>query len=116
MNIRLVPAGTNINDSNIHSLSIFSKVLLYQTFVIVVIIVKCNQLYFVDTKIEKRGLKLYCNLYCKTMYTCTFCIHYTVSAVRVFFIINNQVLNKIKIAVRILLQKGRKYDESMINV
>ena len=31
-------------------------------------------------------------------------------------IINNQVLNKIIIAVRILSQKGCKYDENMINV
>ena len=30
--------------------------------------------------------------------------------------INNQVLNKIKIAVRLSSQKGHKYDQSMINV
>ena len=29
-------------------------------------------MYFVDTKSEKRGLKLYFKLYCDTMHICTF--------------------------------------------
>ena len=35
---------------------------------------------------------------------------------RSLVLVNNQVLNKIKSAVRISSRKGRKYDESMTNV
>ena len=72
-------AGTNVEDSNIRSLSIFStNVLSYQTFVtgkysksVINSILGIQKL---------RGLK-YFKLYCDTTYR--FHIYYTVSAVRV---------------------------------
>ena len=44
-----------------------------------------------------------------------FILDYVVRSL-VIIIINNQVLNKIKIAVRISSQKGHKYDENMMKI
>ena len=41
------------------------------------------------------------------------CFDLTIEFFQTRIVINDQILNKIKIAVRILSQKGHKYDENM---
>ena len=63
-------AGTNVKDSNIRLLSIFStNVLSYQTFVTVVNEVKMQLILFWGYKNWEKRFK-YFNLYCDTTYIC----------------------------------------------